>query len=193
MKRWIICSIWIVLLTGPAAAQQGETKKKTTAKPQQSSGGQREGTAVRKESATEHAAKGGGAVINLEAAAPPVAPGTLRIADPVVLTLKERAADPAGARRADARPLGAPKGAFGIADGRITLMPAGARTLGGITGSGTVGTGTSTGVLDMRGPATGLNGKNPYAGTSVYGTAVTGIGLNIQPADSLRTVSPRKN
>src|SRR5690349_3581720 len=78
-----------------------------------------------------------------------------------------------------------PKGTYGLANGRIILMPSGARSSGGITGSGGIGTGTSIGITGANGPAMQVNGKNLYAAPGIYGDRTIGVNRNIFARDSL--------
>jgi hypothetical protein len=87
----------------------------------------------------------------------------LQIADPTIRTLNARA-NGANIRLSGSGVVGMPRGTYGFANGRFTLMPGGARTSGTQTGSGATGTGTSPGSAGSFGPAMGTNGKNPYGG-----------------------------
>lgn len=64
-----------------------------------------------------------------------------------------------------------PKRAYGFANGHLLLSTTSATTSGTITGSGSVGTGSSMGSLGTNGPAMELNGKSPYAGSAMWGNA----------------------
>lgn len=66
--------------------------------------------------------------------------------------------------------IGEPKGALGFARGHITFYTTSSPTSGTMTGSGAVGTGTTVGSLGSNTTSTGVNGKSPYAGPSVWGT-----------------------
>lgn len=99
--------------------------------------------------------------------------GQLRIADPVIKTLNERAAAPAEADVLGSGIIGMPKLTYGIANGHILFRTTDAPTLGTGTGSGSVGTGTNVGSVGAAGNALGVNGKNPYAGPGIYGLPVT--------------------
>jgi hypothetical protein len=95
------------------------------------------------------------------------APGRFTIADPTVNVLKQRAYG-SDIRVSGSGIIGMPRSSYGFANGRITLIPGGARTSGTQTGSGSVGTGTSPGPAGSDGPAMIVNGKSPYAGTSIW-------------------------
>lgn len=100
------------------------------------------------------------------------------IADPVTRALME------GTNGADIRKnseiAGVSKRAYGFANGFIMLRSSGAATSGTVTGSGSVGTGTTPGTAGMHGASIGVNGKNPYAGVGIWGTALTGKGINLR-------------
>lgn len=87
----------------------------------------------------------------------------LQIADPTIRTLNANAYG-ADIRVSGSGVVGMPRGTYGFANGRITLMPGGARTSGTQTGSGATGTGTSAGSAGSFGPGMGTNGKNTYGG-----------------------------
>ena len=74
---------------------------------------------------------------------------------------------------------GVPKSAYGFANGHIMLNTSGAISSGGITGNGSVGTGSSPGGVGNR--SYGINGKSPYAGFSMWGNA---RGLTLYRGDS---------
>jgi hypothetical protein len=71
--------------------------------------------------------------------------------------------------------LGVPKIVYGLGNGQLLLRSRGATTSGTGTGSGMVGTGSSTGPIGMYGLALGVNGKSPYAGPIMDGMIVTDI------------------
>jgi hypothetical protein len=105
------------------------------------------------------------------------------ISDPVVRTLNNRANG--NLETIDFREfMGYGRGTNGFKHGHILLRPTGSTTSGGITGSGTVGTGSSLGNVGVHGVAVGVNGKNPFAGPGMWGTTGTGIGTNFRMHDS---------
>jgi hypothetical protein len=98
-------------------------------------------------------------------------PIRLQIADPVILTLKERASGvPVASGQSPI--IGAPRGTYGFANGRVVFYPNVATSSGTSTGNGSVGTGTSPGAVGAFGPAMGVNGKSPYAGPGTYGARI---------------------
>lgn len=104
----------------------------------------------------------------------------LQVSDPVILALSER--KKGNYTNKSLKDItGAGKGAYGIVGGQIVLVPAGARTSGSFTGSGAVGTGTSPGVVGAEGHYMGLNGKNPYSGSGLFGNSGVGTRLGINP------------
>ncbi|HEU4471620.1 MAG TPA: hypothetical protein VFR58_11080 [Flavisolibacter sp.] len=104
------------------------------------------------------------------------------IADPIINALNARA-DGADVDISPSGVVGMPKRAYGFANGRIRLYPAGTTSSGTITGSGLVGTGSSQGTIGSNGPSLGVNGKSPYGGSSMWGSARN---LWIRPDSSLR-------
>ena len=95
-------------------------------------------------------------------------PGSrLFISDPTVRTLNARA-NGQNIRVSGSGVVGMPRGSYGFANGKISLLPRGSRTSGTQTGNGSVGSGTSAAAAGASGPAMGLNGKNPYAGTEIW-------------------------
>jgi|GEM_PF-1033279 len=113
----------------------------------------------------------------------PVLGDNKSIADPVLRTLNNRAN---GATvDIDFREfMQIGRGTYGLKHGHILLRPNGSTTSGGITGSGTVGTGSSLGNVGVHGTAIGVNGKNTYSGPGMWGTMGTGIGTNFRVNDS---------
>ena len=103
------------------------------------------------------------------------------IADPVTRALME------GTNGADIRKhseiAGVSKRAYGFANGFIMLRSSGAASSGTVTGSGSVGTGSTPGSAGMHGAGIGVNGKNPYAGVGIWGTAFTGKGINVRGSE----------
>jgi hypothetical protein len=108
---------------------------------------------------------------------------TQSVNDPIVRRLNERFYGTGN--NIDFRKfMGIGRGTYGFKHGHITLKPNGSTTSGGITGSGSVGTGSSLGNVGVHGAAVGVNGKNPYAGPGMWGTTGTGIGTNFRMNDS---------
>lgn len=95
--------------------------------------------------------------------------GHLRISDPTIRTLNERAFSRTTPEINGSGIIGMPKLAYGVANGHILFRSTDAPTSGTGTGSGSVGTGTNVGPVGTAGQAIGVNGKNPYAGTGIYG------------------------
>jgi hypothetical protein len=96
-------------------------------------------------------------------------PATFTIADPTINAFRLKNSTNGNYDLTNRQIIALPKGSYGIANGRITLTPLGARTSGSFTGSGSVGTGTSAGIVGTAGPAMNVNGRNPYAGNNLYG------------------------
>lgn len=91
------------------------------------------------------------------------------IADPVVRALSQRAA---GGKMpiSSSGIVGMPRRAYGFANGKILLRSTTAPSSGTMYGSSSVGTGTSITGLGTGENVPGVNGKNPYAGASLWGT-----------------------
>jgi hypothetical protein len=90
----------------------------------------------------------------------------LRISDPTVLELNQRAA---GGSPTTSPVIGMPKSTYGIANGKILLRNTTATTSGTAYGSGAVGTGTSIVGAGTSESTLGVNGKSPYAGPWLWG------------------------
>jgi hypothetical protein len=99
----------------------------------------------------------------------------LFIADPVIQAYNMRS-NGANVRLSGSGVIGMPRGSYGFANGQVLLRSTGATSIGGITGSGSVGTGSTPGSPGTSGSALGVNGKNVYAGPSIWGSA---HGLNL--------------
>lgn len=112
------------------------------------------------------------------------------IGDPTLLFLQDRA-NGMDNRYYKAPIVGERKHTYGFADGHVILSTSGTTSSGTITGSGAVGTGSSTGSLSSNTYLGGVNGKSPYAGPSSWGTAVTGQGINLNDS-SVRTINRKK-
>lgn len=90
------------------------------------------------------------------------------ITDPTVTTLNLRAAG-VTAPVSRSRIAGMPKGTYGFANGKLFLRPTTAHSSGTVSGSGAVGTGTTILGVGTGENTPGVNGKNPYAGTWLWG------------------------
>src|SRR2546423_6543738 len=106
-----------------------------------------------------------------------------QIDDPVIRAMNERAMGK-DVKMSRSGIFGEPKGAFGYANGHLSFSTSSSTSSGTITGSGAVGTGSTPGSMGANGTFIGANGKNPYAGPSIWGTGLTGKGINI--TDSTR-------
>jgi len=184
MKK-MICGAWLLVAVATVSAAQ--TAQKQAAKKQAVKNTAQAKKSNKKQSTTKAANHTAQLVsINSSKAYGVKKPvPQFQISDPVVKTLNERAA--AGtAVNVNTRMTGVPRGTYGIANGRLTLMPADARSSGTFTGSGAVGTGTSIGIMGTQGPAMSVNGKNTYSGPGIYGAAGIGSGLKLNDS-TLRT------
>lgn len=95
----------------------------------------------------------------------------LYIADTTLRVLDRNAAG-ANLRISGSGIVGRPRGSYGFSNGQFILYGTHATSTGTITGSGSVGTGSSPASIGTFGPGMGVNGKNPYAGPEMYGTGV---------------------
>jgi hypothetical protein len=181
MKKMILCGLFFLCFysmtiaqkTGQGAAKQ--TKKTATRKAGTGRTAKQDITINRSVSVNNSNAY----------AAPSV---QYRIFDPVVLGMNKKVNGhtiPPDLNAVDVMP----KGTYGLANGRIILMPSGARTSGGITGTGGIGTGTSIGIMSTNGPAMQVNGKNPYAAPGIYGDRM----INVYKYNFLRDSLPVLN
>jgi hypothetical protein len=163
MKKILLC---VLVLTWTTASLQAQTnRKKTTAK---------KTTTTRTVSRSTRAqtpvisavSTGSYAARSRERAGV----NHLTISDPTINALNARA-NGSDVQVSKSGIVGMPKRAYGFANGRLVLNSSGATSSGTITGSGAVGTGSSLGSIGSNGPAIGLNGKSPYAGSSMWGNA----------------------
>gem|GEM_PF-4664780 len=166
MKRVILC---VCLLAGSllrAGAQQ-TSKKPAKAPPARDRG---ETTAPVR---MEH--QSAGAAHSLR---------SFSIADPVVNHFQDRLSGRVQTETLERPVIGMPRMRYGVANGRLLFYNNSAPSSGGNTGSGSVGTGTSVGVMGSSGNTSGVNGKNPYAGPGIYGNRVIGRErpLNLPPS-----------
>jgi hypothetical protein len=113
---------------------------------------------------------------------------TYTISDPTLLTLNARA-NGSTTPISKSGIVGMPKRAYGFDNGHVLLYSTGATSSGTITGTGVVGTGSSLGNIGSYGPAIGLNGKSPYAGSTMWGNAT---GMQPAHADSAVRITAKK-
>ncbi|RYY90653.1 MAG: hypothetical protein EOO15_01655 [Chitinophagaceae bacterium] len=171
MKRIGISVLALALWVGVVEAQP--RKKQASAKTPRSANARRPGNETvsgRMEQTSAQSAFGSSS-------------GRLVIADPFVTLYNGRAAGTIPLT-GTVRPIpNIPKLRYGVANSRILFYNTTSPTTGGITGSGTVGTGSSVGNVGTSGAATGVNGKNPYAGPGIYGNRVrySGQPVNLPP------------
>ena len=190
MKRLVLCVGVFIGLLNTAEAQ---AKKATTNKPQSTV----QKTPVKNN--TNKLISSG----SYEAKAPaipqsslgwqntPTISNSFQINDPIVRTLNARA-NGANTTVDVKELLGVGRGTYGVANGRILLRSTGSTTSGGITGSGAVATGSTPGSAGIHATVPTVNGKNPYAGPSMWGTTGVGIGTDFRQNEmSLRTLPLR--
>ncbi|HWJ28402.1 MAG TPA: hypothetical protein VNS32_17785 [Flavisolibacter sp.] len=121
--------------------------------------------------------------------APPFNNNQLKIQDPTINALNAKAnGEPVHISSSGI--VGMPKSAYGFANGHLFLRSTGATSIGTVTGTGSVGTGTTPGSVGTNGSVIGVNGKNPNAGNSIWGTAITGPDPRL--TDSLKSIMKKK-
>lgn len=98
----------------------------------------------------------------------PKAETRLRITDPTIRLLNERAAG-APVPKNSSGIIGASKHSNGFANGHVLLRTTSTVSSGTAYGSGAVGTGTSLQGAGVSENTLGANGKSPYAGPSLWG------------------------
>jgi len=182
MKKMMICALMMAWAT--VALQAQTTRKKTTTR--------KTSTTTRTASSSAKAQPVLSAVStgNYAARASAPAAGQLTISDPTINALNARA-NGSDVRISNSGIVGMPKRAYGFAGGRLMLNASGSTTSGTMTGSGAVGTGSSLGTIGSNGPAIGLNGKSPYAGSTMWGNA---RGMTLRYGDSaIRGANGRRN
>jgi hypothetical protein len=162
MKRTIVLLGLMVCMAGGVNAQ----------KKQQKNNSQKRYTVPQK-LVTKEAKKVTGPVYRLNSTstwnaqgAAPAINRTLRITDPTVRILNERSSGWTSGFRAH-EVMGVGKRMYGFANGHILLRTNSTTTSGTYTGSGSVGTGSSPGLLGAMGPGMGVNGVSPNSGTGM--------------------------
>lgn len=148
MKKKILCAGLLLLVMG-ADAQQNKTGSKTKPPAQQKT-----------------AATG-----SLQSTGAYPAKGSVRlgIADPTVNALNNMGGGSSPSLYGSNGVLGLPRGTFGFARGQLWLRSNGSTSIGGVTGNPSVGTGSSS--AGAGGNMLGVNGKSPYAGPAIWGSA----------------------
>jgi hypothetical protein len=180
MNRILFLLVLMMGVTQLTNAQMGKKKAKPTAAKHK----------IIAEKQTQQEAKTTEQTVSLVANSENNAYGTaparrFSIADPTINALNQQAAgntrivSPSGV-------VGMPKRAYGFANGKILLRPTTAPSSGTVYGSGSVGTGTTIMGVGAGENALGVNGKNPYAGPSLWGSKAA-------PGNQLLTDSSRRH
>ncbi len=180
MKRAIFCAL--IMTFAFASVQAQTTRKKTTVRRTTAAHSTR--TTRAQAPAAPISAVSTGSYAARGAATP--ASNDVYIADPTIRALNARA-NGSDVYVSNSGIVGMPKRAYGFANGHLMLASSGSTSSGTMTGSGTVGTGSSLGTIGSNGPAIGLNGKSPYAGSTMWGNA---RGMTLPYGDS--TVRPAR-
>jgi hypothetical protein len=165
MKKVLILIIAAAIGYAPDAGAQSGKKRSKQAPANKNSISQKQ---------SQNQGTGNSAAVSLTSAESNQARGNapeahLSISDPTINALNHRAA---GGNVPISRSgiVGMPKRAYGFANGKILLRNTTATTPGTQFGSGAVGTGTTILGLGAGENAIGVNGKNPYAGPSLWGS-----------------------
>jgi len=163
MKRIILSALLLLSIGLSAIAQTKKTaaKKKTTLSAKTNN----KTSTVKKQTANQVVLVNTG---SYKAYAQSATNMRLQISDPIVRTLDAKA-EGANIRVSNSGIVGMPRGSYGFANGKIKLYNTVATTPGGITGSGTVGTGSHPGSIGTGANAISVNGKSPYAGSGMWG------------------------
>lgn len=156
------------LLLAVALSTEAQTARKKTKKTSQSA-----------TAGSDHTAKSSATVLNSTAAYPakssirlaPDSTASTRflIADPVISQLNAKARGETD--RSSLEIVGLSRHAFGFANGKIRLTPAGSTSSGGVNGLGGVATGNGMGAIGAAPAMPGVNGKSPDAGSGMWGNA----------------------
>jgi hypothetical protein len=117
--------------------------------------------------------------------------GRLQIADPTIRTYNQRAFVNTQLDIPGSGIIGMPKLVYGINHGHIIFRSTDSPTIGTSTGSGSVGTGTNVGPIGTAGHAIGVNGKNPYAGTDIYGLPIRDANISRLSVEGARPIGVR--
>jgi hypothetical protein len=187
MKRMFWCAVFFLLVSAGARSQTKSKKIKSKQAVQSNSVQANKNTAA-------SAASSGTVTLNnvgsylAKANSLSVVSNNYLVTDPILTTLDARATG-ANIRLNKSGIVGMPKRAYGFANGHISLKNTGAVTTGTQTGSGAVATGTSLGTFGSNGPAMGVNGKSPYAGTVMWGNAMN---LPVRRDSSARLIPLQK-
>ena len=182
MKRVICYAAVFLFAVGTANAQKHKKPVSKKSAKEQTTAKQKFSSATKKNhvflltSSTAHAAY-----------AAPKNYSELQIADPTVKALDLRA-EGANIRISGSGIVGMPRGSYGFANGRIKLYNTVATTPGGITGSGTVATGSYPGGVGAAANSISVNGKSPYAGSGMWGSNNSGVML-LPPDTAQRSVA----
>jgi len=190
MKRLILCAGVFIGLLNIADAQ---TKKTATKKSQAAATKATTNNNTQKlESTGSYQAKGPAIPkSSLGWQNTPVIANSLQINDPIIRTLNARA-NGANTTVDFKELLGVGRGTYGVANGKILLRPTGSTTPGGITGTGSVASGSTPASAGIHATVPTVNGKNPYAGPGMWGTTGVGIGTDFRQNEiSIRTLPLR--
>jgi hypothetical protein len=167
MKKIAIFCLLVMMGYAPAVSAQTKGKAGTTEKATQ------QPATVKRSAATAQAPSADTVTLSSISAnqAYGTTQGQLSISDPTIRGLNEQAAGSTGVVSPSGI-VGMPRRAYGFNNGRILLRKTTSLSSGTSFGSGAVGTGTSLLGVGAGENAIGVNGKNPHAGPSLWGSRV---------------------
>jgi len=183
MKRMILCAGFFLLVSASALSQK-KSKIERTKQPAKSVSTDKETTG-----SSNTVTLNSGASYSAKASTPLTTwKNNYAVSDPILTTLSARA-NRANIQFNNSGIVGMPKRAYGFSNGHIVLNSTGAVTSGTQTGSGAVGTGTSLATFGSVGAPMNVNGKSPYAGSTMWGNAMN---LPVTQRDSVVRSTPLK-
>jgi hypothetical protein len=106
--------------------------------------------------------------------------------------LREKAANGNDVKISNSGIVGMPKITYGIVNGKLLLMNRAATTSGTMTGTGSVGTGSSLGNSGTSGNAIGVNGNSPYDGSGIYSLPLNDERKGAEPQNATGNVKDKK-
>lgn len=115
----------------------------------------------------------------------------LSIADPTINLLNQRA-NGSNAFVSRSGIVGMPKSSYGFARGKLFLRSTTALSSGTSYGSGAVATGTTIMGTGTGENTPGINGKNPYAGPSLWGSKPYGVQTTVAPHNPQKAAQQQK-
>jgi hypothetical protein len=183
MKNIVLCLA--VLLSLTSMAQTKKTQKKNQSATKKSQAVSKKQTATNSAGTKTYSLQSSGANKAYYNASSASEINRLYIADPTIKALNEKASG-GDVKIGTTGIVGAPKGTYGFANGHILFYTTTSTSIGGVTGSGAVGTGSNPGNFGSGGQVNGVNGKSPFAGPGMYGTRLPELTKPSPVRDSIR-------